>query len=365
VVRLRREGKTYREIAEEVRISFSQIKAILDKYGADDDDIFEYHNDNVKEEDDTNTHYIPISSKAYKLFSEGKTPLQVCIALNLRAPEVQILYKEYWELRRMYSLVRTYDELGDRGISNLLQLYQSCKVQQISTEQVMEYLTIYGNDLSLVKRQYNEIDIRFQILLSQKTQTENELRDLHTAIGFSSDKLKSIQAQCAEAEKERSNLLKQKVALHIFISQFRNNNDAYVRLERFVQEKVNTLLRNNMKLLELSLVSALRTFRNDPNMYRYLLQKSELTAKQLQKSNTTLLVPANNTSVSYSYFHGLQYHTQKQKPDDFCYSCYDASYDAEGISREYFEDLGKEITREIGLDSLNGMYAASHHGRIS
>ena len=131
-----------------------------------------------------------------------------------------------------------------------------------------------------------------------------------------------------------------------------------------MQEKVNTLLRNNMKLLELSLVSALRTFKNDPNMYRYLLQKSELNATQFQKSYTTLLVPANNNYVNYSYNYGL-HHRQKQKAEDFCYVCYDASYNAEGISREYFENLGKEITREIGLDSFNGMYAASHHGRIS
>ena len=359
VVKLRREGKTYREIAEEVRISFSQIKAILDKYGADDD-IFEYNNNNiVKEEDDTNTRYIPISSRAYKLFSEGKSPLQVSITLSLRAPEVRILYKEYWELRRMHSLVRIYDEIGDKGISNLLRLHQSCKAQQISNEQAIEYLTIYGNYLPLVKREYNDVEIRFRILLSQKAQTENELRDLHTAIGFSSDMLKSIQAQCAEAEKERSNLLKQKVALHTFIAQFRNNNIAYVRLERFVQEKVNAILRSNMKLLELSLVSALKTFRNDPNMCRYLLQKSELTATQFQKSNTTLLVPANNNSVTYSYNHGLRHHTQKQKPDDYCYACYDASYYAEGISRTYFENLGKEITSEIGLNSIEGIHAAS------
>ena len=64
VVRLRMEGKTYREIAEEVRISFTQIKAIMDKYGANDDDTFEYHKNYniVKEEDDTNAAYLPISA---------------------------------------------------------------------------------------------------------------------------------------------------------------------------------------------------------------------------------------------------------------------------------------------------------------
>ena len=140
-----------------------------------------------------------------------------------------------------------------------------------------------------------------------------------------------------------------------------------LKLERLVQEKVNMILRNNTKLLELSLISALKTFRNDPNMCRYLLQKSELTASsELIGSipNSNLLMPANNNPVSYSYNHGLKYHTQKQKPDDFCYACYDNSYNYNtgAISRMYFENLGKEIVREIGLDSFEGLCnAASHH----
>lgn len=263
VVSLRRQGKTYREIAEEVRISFSQIKTILDKYGTDDD-IFEYHNNSVKgskEEDDTDTAYLPISSRAYKLFSEGKTPLQVSIALNLRAPEVKVLYQEYWELRRMYSLVRTYDEVGDKGISNLLRLHQSCKVQQISNEEVMEYLTIYGNDLPMVKREYDNVDTRLRILLSQKARTENDLQGLHTTIGFSSDILKSIQTDCETAERERNGLAIQKLRLLNFISEFKRDNVMCMRIELIVQEKVNMILRDNVKLLELSLISALKALR--------------------------------------------------------------------------------------------------------
>lgn len=43
---------------------------------------------------------LPNSTKAYKLFSEGKSPLQVSIDLNLRAPEVKTLGREFWEMRR-------------------------------------------------------------------------------------------------------------------------------------------------------------------------------------------------------------------------------------------------------------------------
>jgi len=146
-----------------------------------------------------------------------------------------------------------------------------------------------------------------QDLLSQKYRTEGELQDLNASIGFSLNMLRSIQTQRAEAEKERNELLKHKVRLHIFVSQFKNNNYVYVRLERFVQEKLNAILKNNIKLLELSLASALTTFKDDPNVYRHLYQKSELTSTQFQKSDSS------------------------------------KSPSTEGISRVYFKNLGKEM----------------------
>ena len=36
------------------------------------------------------------SSQAYKSFSEGKSPTDVAIALDMREPEVSQLYKESW-----------------------------------------------------------------------------------------------------------------------------------------------------------------------------------------------------------------------------------------------------------------------------
>src|ERR687890_357831 len=64
--------KTYAEIAEIERISARDIHAI------------------IQEEE--------ISSKAYELFSEGKTSVQVAIIPKLREPEVTKLYRGYWKL---------------------------------------------------------------------------------------------------------------------------------------------------------------------------------------------------------------------------------------------------------------------------
>ena len=53
-----------------------------------------------------------ISSQAYKLFSEGKTVLQVGIALSLRHV-VSALYTEYCNLSGLDSLCVVYREVKD------------------------------------------------------------------------------------------------------------------------------------------------------------------------------------------------------------------------------------------------------------
>ncbi len=55
----------------------------------------------IKEEEARRQKYKDqeLSSKAYQLFSEGKTTVEVAIILNLREPEVTKLYREYLKLQ--------------------------------------------------------------------------------------------------------------------------------------------------------------------------------------------------------------------------------------------------------------------------
>ena len=76
------QNKTYRQIAEEAKICPGDIKTIVDK--------------KVKEAELTES--TSISSQAFNLFLQGKTPIQVAITLNLKEPEVRELCKQYLEL---------------------------------------------------------------------------------------------------------------------------------------------------------------------------------------------------------------------------------------------------------------------------
>ena len=99
VLDLYNQGKSTREIAEEARMSFRHIGAILDKA------------EEEKESEEEQTQQKCVSTQAYNLFLQGKTPVQVAIALNIREPEATQYYKEYWKLVQHHSLNRIYEEI--------------------------------------------------------------------------------------------------------------------------------------------------------------------------------------------------------------------------------------------------------------
>ena len=70
------------------------------------------------------------STQAYKLFGEGKTPVEVAIQLNLSEKEATRYFTEYWRLKGLYSLYDIYQESkGD--LSYILKLYRMAKRQGI------------------------------------------------------------------------------------------------------------------------------------------------------------------------------------------------------------------------------------------
>ena len=101
VLDLYNEGKSTREIAPIAHISFRDIGCIIDK------------KEKEKETIEGQVQQITQSTQAYKLFSEGKSPIQVAVALNLREPEVAKFYVEYWKLRQYHSLNWVYEQVKD------------------------------------------------------------------------------------------------------------------------------------------------------------------------------------------------------------------------------------------------------------
>jgi hypothetical protein len=86
VLELYNEGKTYREIAKQARIAPRDIGVILNKAIEEKTEASKEQQDNDKAEQyqEQEQRQLSLSAKAYKLFSDRKTPLKVAIALSLR-----------------------------------------------------------------------------------------------------------------------------------------------------------------------------------------------------------------------------------------------------------------------------------------
>ena len=85
------------------------------------------------------------STRAYDLFLQGMTPVQVAITLNIREPEATQYYKEYWKLRQYYSLNWVYEQVKD-NIGYFVSLYIAAKVARMDVQHVIR-LEIANNDL--------------------------------------------------------------------------------------------------------------------------------------------------------------------------------------------------------------------------
>jgi hypothetical protein len=360
VVKLRKEGKNYRQIAEEARISPRDIKPILVKYGVDD---ISGYSENERNEDPNS--YMSISSRAYKLYSEEmKTPTEVAIALNIEASEAIRYHDDFLQLNSRGILVKLFKELNDKQILWLLQLCAVVRSKKMSIGQVIECVSIYDEDLPMIKQLREDANNDLEAVQNQVFQCENRVEYLDHQTEKLSEDLKSKQTECKKFDNIRMEIIGQTLRLRGFISKFRDNNLTYVKIEKFVEDTVDRILREgaNMKLLEFALISVLKSLPgSDQYKYRHLLHKLDLvevsgsfdtstnmsdTTNTIPRIESNTIVVRNNNSISHSNKAPNQYHhSYRSSKNDHCPACYE--HEILAMSKMYFEMLRKQMTDEI------------------
>jgi transposase len=111
-------GYTYKQLTRELRMSPNQIREIIKR-------------DEEKKNDDaiaSKKKELSLSSKAYKLFSEGKTNVQVAIKLDLPQEQVTQFRLEYWRLQDQDKLESLYIVTKGRA-SRLWKLYRELVIK--------------------------------------------------------------------------------------------------------------------------------------------------------------------------------------------------------------------------------------------
>jgi hypothetical protein len=130
VIRLYKENKSTREIAELVHMSFRDIGAITKKVK------LEANGERVPLEEDDDIKSKSKTTQAIKLFSEGNSPVDVAIALDLQTDQVLAIYREFWELEGMYGLAQICEE-AKYDIHDLLRLHRIAKVRGMEKRDII------------------------------------------------------------------------------------------------------------------------------------------------------------------------------------------------------------------------------------
>jgi transposase len=228
VLDLYNQGKTYREIAKEVRISPRDIGVILNKVVEEKTEA-KCQQDNKIDAEKNQEQQLSLSAQAYKLFSERKTPLQVAIALNVGESEATEFCREYLNLKQIHNLNKVYEEIKD-DIAPFLKLYKLAKAKGMGVQQVIDLLAIANNDLPAIEERFKRLRNDVSMLQSQKRICERNLYQLNNQIATTSRFLNSLRISCERQRGQIEYLENEKGKLEALVTQFKSNNQEYLKI---------------------------------------------------------------------------------------------------------------------------------------
>src|ERR687892_1558288 len=250
VLALAEKGATYREITKEAGISPNTIKAIANKAGLDES--------------------TSISSRAFELYVQQKTPIDVAIALNLEAKEAIRYHQEYFMLLGITEFTKAYLQVKDNPwpFISLVNLVQKARIGE---GEVVELLKIANGYLPRVRLEYDRVK-------EEKSSLQAELNSWKAAV---SNEVRVYQDFCdrnlklknreAELQLSISELERKETRLNESLSEFQENDDFHPEVK---EEEVTSMID------ELT---------QQPNMaINYHQNKNEINA-QFEPSSRTLI----------------------------------------------------------------------------
>jgi hypothetical protein len=277
---------------------------------------------------------LSISSQAYKFFSEGKTPIQVAIALKLRKDQVTELYKEYRDLNNLNDLNQVYEEIkGD--IISFLNLYKSAKAAGMNTQQVIRLLAIANNHLPAVEQRYERLKREVYSLDGDKRNSIMILQELSDLVSDLRNTSDSCRLSCEEEKRQMAELHLFLVKLEALVNDFQDSNEEYLKVIKSVREEVLSVISNVKVLLRYALLSMTESARNDPERFRLIFY------------NLSSITDYSSSNVQ-DYMYGQQQQQQQNSSPDYNTEANAAII--RGKAEKLFYKLVKDSMNKIIID---------------
>jgi DNA-binding Lrp family transcriptional regulator len=167
VKQLYEEGKTVREIAKEVHMSFSDIGAIIKKVTGD--------NSVTKPPVSTET-------RALQLFSSGKRPIDVTIELDISPEEAEKFFIHYWRLKQQYDFEVQYKDIKNR-LPSFLKVYGVIVREGVTEKEAVNFVRC-ANEIPQLRNVYESLKKEIVGLENKKGGSLVEIDSLQIEIDY-------------------------------------------------------------------------------------------------------------------------------------------------------------------------------------
>ncbi|HEY7573337.1 MAG TPA: hypothetical protein VH796_18405 [Nitrososphaeraceae archaeon] len=274
-----KQKKTFREIQRIVRKSPRDIKVILNK---------------VEPERSS----LSIPAQAYKLYSEGKTSINVAIILNIREPEATQFNLEYWKLNQLDSLNRIYQETNG-NILPLVELHKQMKGAGMTVQHVIKLLLLANNDIQSIEQKCQDLKREEAAITAKNLNAAGTFQQLSNDISEISKVLDKYRSSCKGERIELARLSLQKEKLESLVRHFQNNSKDFGRIKELVKQAVEQSLTNHRHVLSLALLSVIDSCRRDPLKFDILYHNMPTTATpEMRLAEFDQLYPYNYGSCT-------------------------------------------------------------------
>jgi uncharacterized coiled-coil DUF342 family protein len=247
VCQLYKEGKTMREIAREVHMSFGDIGSIIKK---------------LNEELEPKNQEISRESQALKLFNEDKDPVDVAITLDLPASKAEGIYKQFLKLRGLTRMVNLYEEIK-ADIPLLARLYDTVKAYDLTKDDINNIVR-YAPEHLYLKDDIKEMKEQLDSLLNQKSKATTSLLSIKKKHTEFEERIDELSVSSMRKMSYIENLLSKIEQLETYFSKLKNSDECYTKFEQFAKEKLDSIIKDSRWILSLAVVSVIESMKKDP-----------------------------------------------------------------------------------------------------
>jgi chromosome segregation ATPase len=245
VVELSEQGKSIRQIAEELHLSFGTISSIIRRHNGNLQTV-EAHNIEQKVE--------TIDTRAFKLFEDGKTPVKVAIELDPRSDDVTKLYTQYLKLKALEELSLLYEERRD-DLHEFHNAYRLMVNESLTPRQLIDAAN-HMQELPSVKS-------RCELIKREIEGLEYQREEVYNTIVTAKQDLNSINLGIDVQKKEFERLSNEKRQYESLIASI-NNGAGCSRIRAIAETTATSILTDNMVVLGAAFRALLQALSEEP-----------------------------------------------------------------------------------------------------